>query len=147
MANDRPEEALDVMAKYHGEGDRNSPIVQLEYKEMLRKCLQSFAGQKLMETVDISKTGSDKRWWDYSELFNSKPVRYRTMLVVAMVHSNDSRTAPFHLNNTLAGIFWSVVWQRARILLLSTNPLVSYFVAVSFLPDRLREENLSQHMF
>jgi hypothetical protein len=34
MANDRTEEALDVMAKYHGEGDRNSPIVQLEYEEM-----------------------------------------------------------------------------------------------------------------
>jgi hypothetical protein len=34
MANDRSEEALDVMAKYHGEGDRQSPIVQLEYEEM-----------------------------------------------------------------------------------------------------------------
>ena len=49
MANDRPEEALDVMAKYHGEGDRNSPIVQLEYREMLRKCLQSFVGQALID--------------------------------------------------------------------------------------------------
>lgn len=35
MANGRKEEALAVMAKYHGEGDVNSPIVQLEYKEML----------------------------------------------------------------------------------------------------------------
>ena len=25
------------MAKYHGEGDRQSPIVQLEYEEMRRK--------------------------------------------------------------------------------------------------------------
>ena len=57
------------MAKYHGEGDRNSPIVKLEYEEML---------------ADISVTGSDKRWWDYRELFNSREVRYRTMLVVAM---------------------------------------------------------------
>jgi hypothetical protein len=69
MAHDRHEEALDVMAKYHGEGDRNSPIVQLEYREMLE---------------DISTTGSDKRWWDYRELFNSPEVRYRSMLVVAM---------------------------------------------------------------
>lgn len=36
MANDRTEEALDIMAKYHGEGDRNSPIVQLEFEEMRR---------------------------------------------------------------------------------------------------------------
>ncbi|KAH8747574.1 hypothetical protein BGZ57DRAFT_1019822 [Hyaloscypha finlandica] len=69
MANDSTEEALDVMVKYHGEGDRKSPIVQLEYEEM---------------RIDISKTGSDKRWWDYRELFNSREVRYRTMLVVFM---------------------------------------------------------------
>ena len=69
MAHDRHEEALKVMAKYHGEGDRNSPIVQLEYREMME---------------DISTTGSDKRWWDYRELFNSSEVRYRTMLVIAM---------------------------------------------------------------
>ena len=36
-------------------------------------------------TGDISMTGADKRWWDYRELFNSREVRYRTMLVFAMV--------------------------------------------------------------
>jgi MFS family permease len=51
IANDRHEEALDIMARFHGEGSRDSPIVQLEYKEMVE---------------DISVTGSDKRWWDYS---------------------------------------------------------------------------------
>ncbi len=70
IANGRTEDALDIMAKYHGEGDRNSPIVKLEYQEMLD---------------DISVTGSDKRWWDYRELFNSRDARYRSMLVVAMV--------------------------------------------------------------
>lgn len=106
IANDRHEEALDTMAKFHGEGSRHSPIVMLEYKEMVE---------------DISVTGSDKRWWDYSvcsalfqsclpcqqstvrlegstwqpqtpirqltppqELFNSREARYRTMLVLAM---------------------------------------------------------------
>lgn len=33
---------------------------------------------------DISKTGSDKRWWDYSELFNTRETRYRSMMVVSM---------------------------------------------------------------
>ena len=33
---------------------------------------------------DISMTGSDKRWWDYRELFNSREVRYRTLLVLCM---------------------------------------------------------------
>lgn len=55
------------MATYHGEGDRDSPIVQLEYREMCEA---------------ISRTGSDKRWWDYRELVNSREVRYRSMLVL-----------------------------------------------------------------
>ena len=57
------------MAKYHGEGSRDSPIVQLSYHEML---------------ADISLTGSDKRWWDYRELFHTPETRYRTLLVVAI---------------------------------------------------------------
>ncbi|QSZ31003.1 hypothetical protein DSL72_000564, partial [Monilinia vaccinii-corymbosi] len=69
IANDRHEEALDIVTKYHGEGDRNSPLVQLELREMME---------------EISKTGADKRWWDFRELFESKEVRYRTMLTCAV---------------------------------------------------------------
>lgn len=43
--------------------------MQLEYREMIE---------------DISQTGSDKRWWDYRELFNTREVRYRSMLVIIM---------------------------------------------------------------
>lgn len=43
--------------------------MQLEYREMVE---------------DISNTGSDKRWWDYRELFNSRETRYRSMLVIFM---------------------------------------------------------------
>ncbi|KAM0130931.1 hypothetical protein ACHAP3_007158 [Botrytis cinerea] len=69
VANDRHEEALNIMAKYHGEGDRSSPLVQLELCEMME---------------EISKTGADKRWWDFRELFDSREVRYRTMLTCAI---------------------------------------------------------------
>ena len=55
--------------EYHGEGDRDSPIVQLEYREMV---------------YDISSSGSDRRWWDYRDLLNTKETRYRTMLVIFM---------------------------------------------------------------
>ncbi|KAF5875858.1 putative mfs lactose protein [Botrytis fragariae] len=69
VANDRHEEALDIMARYHGEGDRSSPLVQLELREMME---------------EISKTGADKRWWDFRELFDTREVRYRTMLTCAV---------------------------------------------------------------
>jgi hypothetical protein len=42
-------------------------IVQLEFREML---------------AEISITGSDKRWWDYRGLFNSRESRYRTAFTV-----------------------------------------------------------------
>jgi hypothetical protein len=65
-----------VQTKYHGEGDRDSPIVQLEFKEMLE---------------EISVTGSDKRWWDYGELISTRETRYRTALVIAMAFFGQVR--------------------------------------------------------
>lgn len=69
MANDRTEEALAVLTKYHGEGDRNNPFVELSYREMKE---------------EISLTGSDKRWWDYRELANTKAARWRLTMVISM---------------------------------------------------------------
>jgi Sugar (and other) transporter len=69
ISHGRPDEALQVLAEYHGEGDRDSPIVQLEYDEMIE---------------EIKENGADKRWWDYQELFNSRETRYRSMLVLFM---------------------------------------------------------------
>ena len=116
MANDRHEEALDVMAKYHGEGDRNSPIVQLEYREMLE---------------DISVTGSDKRWWDYRELFNSPEVRYRTMLVLAIGFFGQwSGNGPvsYYYPQMLAGA--GITSNQTQLLLQGFQNVVSFVGAV-----------------
>lgn len=116
MANDRHEEALEVMAKYHGEGDRNSPIVQLEYKEMME---------------DISTTGSDKRWWDYRELFNSPEVRYRSMIVVAVAFiSQWSGNGPvsYYYPQMLAAA--GITDNHKRLLLNGFQSVVSFVGAV-----------------
>ena len=42
--------AFDFLTKYHGNGDVNNPIVQLQIREFKE---------------NISLNGSDKRWWDY----------------------------------------------------------------------------------
>ncbi|KAF8544386.1 general substrate transporter [Trichophaea hybrida] len=62
ISNDRHAEAISVIAKYHGEGDRSSPIVLLSYREMIE---------------EIATEGSDKRWWDYASLFNTKEAWWR----------------------------------------------------------------------
>ncbi|KAF3913932.1 hypothetical protein ABW21_db0206221 [Orbilia brochopaga] len=69
ISNDRHEEAIQVLTKYHGNGDRNSAIVLLEYREMME---------------EIYTEGSDKRWWDYSELVGSKPALWRMACVLGM---------------------------------------------------------------
>ncbi len=69
VANDRYDEARKILVKYHAAGDENSPLISLEMAEM---------------RASIRQVASDKRWYDYSELVNSKSRRYRTFLVVSM---------------------------------------------------------------
>lgn len=68
VANDKTEEALAVLAKYHGEGDVNAPIVQLQY-------------QQIMEEHHNNNPG---RWWDYRELVATRSARHRIILVIAV---------------------------------------------------------------
>jgi len=69
MANSRDEEARAFLVRYHGAGDPNSPLVELEWNEF-------------KEGIEID--GSDKRWWDYSSLFNSPSARWRSLMVLLM---------------------------------------------------------------
>lgn len=57
------------MAKYHGDGDANSPIVQLQLHEI---------------TEDFAVTRNDNPWWDFKELFHTRAARYRLAMVIAM---------------------------------------------------------------
>lgn len=69
IMHDRSEEALQVLAKYHGDGNIDSSIVQLQYRE-------------IMEHHMASK--NENAWWDFRELVNSRAARYRLSMVIAM---------------------------------------------------------------
>jgi hypothetical protein len=58
-----------VFAKYHGEGDPNSPIVTLQVNEIIE---------------DMKLTRDENPWWDFRELANTKAARYRLLMVVLM---------------------------------------------------------------
>ena len=79
MAQDNHDKAREILVKYHGDGNPDSRIVALEMEEM-------------MEVVSI--TGSDKRWWDFRDLFNSRGARYRTFLVVAVAWFSEIELPP-----------------------------------------------------
>ncbi|GMF81285.1 unnamed protein product [Aspergillus oryzae] len=123
ISQDKHEAALKVLAEYHGEGDRNAPIVQLEYREMVE---------------DISMTGSDKRWWDYRELFNSRETRYRSMLMLrgAGIENNNTRLLLQGLQNVvqfIGAVFGALITDRVGRrpqLLLSTGIIVILFAIV-----------------
>lgn len=61
--------AYDFLINYHGNGDVNNPIVQLEIEEF---------------QTSISQTGSDKRWWDFKALVSTHNARWRSLMVFLM---------------------------------------------------------------
>lgn len=69
MMNGREDLALAFLVKYHGNGDPNSKLVQLEYAEWKE---------------GIRQDGIDKRWWDYAPLLKTHANRWR-MIQVAMI--------------------------------------------------------------
>ncbi|KIJ69681.1 hypothetical protein HYDPIDRAFT_171710 [Hydnomerulius pinastri MD-312] len=69
VAQGEDEKARDILVKYHGNGNPGSKIVVLEMEEM---------------KGSISTTGSDKKWWDFRELFNSRAARHRIWIVLCV---------------------------------------------------------------
>ncbi|KAJ5805066.1 hypothetical protein N7474_010953 [Penicillium riverlandense] len=65
----REAEARAVLVQYHGDGNPDALVANLELQEMLEV---------------IEQDGSDKRWWDFRSLFNTRAARYRTFLVTCI---------------------------------------------------------------
>jgi len=57
------------LARFHGNGDPENPIVVLEWREF---------------NDSIRLDASDKRWWDYSDLFRTSSGRWRSLQVILM---------------------------------------------------------------
>ncbi|MBE3047110.1 MFS transporter, partial [Candidatus Bathyarchaeota archaeon] len=66
ISQDRAEEALAIFAKYHGDGDVDAELVRLQYREVV----EDYAG-------------SDRKpWWDFRDLVDTGPARYRLYMVI-----------------------------------------------------------------
>lgn len=53
----------------HGDGDEHSPIVQLQYHEIIDQ---------------LNQTRDENPWWDFRELVNTRAARYRLYMVIGM---------------------------------------------------------------
>ncbi|KAH7349831.1 lactose permease [Plectosphaerella cucumerina] len=125
ISHDRAEEALAIMAKYHGEGDANAPVVQLQYREIVE---------------DNALSRDENPWWDYRELFNTRAARYRLFMVVAMAFIGQWS------GNNVVSYFMPVMIKEAgidnpdtQLLLNAINPIFSMLAAIfgASLLDRL----------
>ncbi|KAK3669283.1 hypothetical protein LTR78_010821 [Recurvomyces mirabilis] len=125
IMKDRREEATAILAKYHADGDENAPIVTLQVNEIVE---------------DLSATQSENPWWDFKELVNTRPARYRLLMVILM-----SFFGQWSGNNVVSYFMPEMVKQAGitststQLLINAINPIFSMAAAVygATLLDRL----------
>ncbi|KAK9473680.1 general substrate transporter [Dipodascopsis tothii] len=116
MAQGRVDDARQILAEYHGEGDLNNPIVTMEINEMY---------------AQISLQGSDKRWWDFGELFKTRPARSRLWCVLGMAvfgQTSGNSVTTYYLP-TMMGIA-GITSEHTKLMLNGIMPAMCYIGAV-----------------
>lgn len=69
IAHDKFDAALDIFAKYHGNGDREHPTVQFEFREV-------------RDTIKMEL--HNKRTTSYLDFFRTRGNRYRLMILISL---------------------------------------------------------------
>ncbi|KAI2483007.1 Lactose permease [Pyrenophora tritici-repentis] len=116
LAHDRREEAIAIMAKYHGNGNPDSPIVQLQLHEI---------------TEDFALSRDDNPWWDFRELANTRAARYRLAMVIAMAFFGQ-----WSGNNVVSYFMPSMIKNAGitdpnkQLLINAINPIFSMLAAI-----------------
>ena len=116
MAQDRVEDATKVLATYHGEGSSSHPMVQLQLKEMMSQ---------------IGTDDSDKKWWDYHELWNTHSARRRLICVIGMAcfgQISGNSLSSYYLPAMLKSA--GIVDEHTVLMLNGINPALSFLGAI-----------------
>lgn len=98
LFKERNEEALEVLIKYHGEGDRDSVFVHAEYNEIHMQLRQELATSKRRWVELLQTTGNRKRvliaicMGLFSQWSGNGLVSYYLARVLATVGVRDRRT-------------------------------------------------------
>lgn len=116
MAQDRVDDAAKVLAKYHGEGSVDHPIVQLQLKEMASQ---------------VGTDNSDKKWWDYHELWNTHSARRRLICVIGMAcfgQISGNSLSSYYLPAMLTSA--GITDEHIILMLNGINPALSFLGAI-----------------
>lgn len=94
MAHERHEEALDILAKYHANGDANNATVQFEYTEIKETIALEYQAQKSGSYLDFLRTRGN---------------RYRLMLLVSLGIISQ------YSGNALISNYSNIIYEGAGI--------------------------------
>lgn len=112
----RFEDARKVLAKYHGAGDSNHPVVQLEMKEF-------------EESIKVQKSRS---WWDWRQLIHTRNARWRIAMVTLMSYGSQlsgNSVLTYYLPSMYTQL--GITSTDRRLLLTFANNIVSCTGAVA----------------
>ncbi|CZR59914.1 probable lactose permease [Phialocephala subalpina] len=116
IAHDRREEALAIFAKYHGDGDENSPLVQLQYHEIIEL---------------LQQTRDENPWWDFRELVNTRGARYRLYMVIGMSFFGQwsgNNVVSYFMPEMIANA--GITNKNKQLLINAINPIFSMMGAI-----------------
>lgn len=106
----RIDEATKILAKYHGAGDVNHPVVQLELQEF-------------QESISVQK---GRAWWDWRELVHTHSARWRLLMVLLMSYGSQlsgNSVLTYYLPSMYTQL--GIVSTDRRLLLTFVNSIVS----------------------
>ncbi|KAL2104798.1 hypothetical protein VUR80DRAFT_9627 [Thermomyces stellatus] len=123
--NNKQDKALEVLTKFHGLGNPESPWVSLQMREY-------------EEALDLD--GSDKRWWDYRALFNKRSSIYRLSCnVVISVFGQWAGNAvlSYFLSSVLDTAGYTHYIEQANITLINSCQQFLFAILGATLVDRI----------
>lgn len=110
------DEASRILAKYHGAGDVNHPVVQLELREF-------------QESISVLKS---RAWWDWRQLVQTHSARWRLLMVILMSYGSQlsgNSVLTYYLPTMYHQL--GVVSTDRRLLLTFVNSIVSCIGALA----------------
>ncbi|KAL7963105.1 general substrate transporter [Trichoderma compactum] len=122
--HNKKEQAKAVLTKYHGNGNPDSPWVQLqlfEYEQLL------------------NMDGADKRWWDYRALFRSRSAVYRLLCNITITVFGQwagNAVLSYFLGSVLDTAGYTGSIQQANITLINNCQQFAWAILGAFLVDR-----------
>ena len=147
FANNKREQGRAVLVKHHGGGNEASAVVLLQCNE-------------IDDSINLEIESSDKRWWDYRGLFNTRARLYRVFLLMLVsvfsqfIGGSVIRCVVFLdrvSSLTLPSYFMPVMLEdigitgtNQQLLMNALNTVFSFLGGIvgSFMVDRLGRRNL-----